>query len=121
MLKYFIRRDLAVQKEHPTLFQRSKHVIATNISWVVTSDKVGMVDQPRHIKGAVTKAKVTDGDTTGLLRVVGEVCLCILVSVVTDDLDGVLVCSDGTVRTKAPEHAGNNIFRRYVDLLFHRD
>ena len=56
-------------------------------------------------------------NTTGLLGVVIEVCLSVLVGVVTDDLDGVLVCTYGTVCAETPEltssgasRSGNRIF-----------
>ena len=55
----------------------------------------------------ITEAQVADGDTTGLLGVILEVCLNILISVVTDDLNGVLVSTNGTVTADTPELALN--------------
>ena len=121
MLKDFVRGNLAVEQEYTTLLERTEHVIAPNVGGVVTGNKVGMVDEPGHIQRTLAEAKVADGDTAALLGVVGEVSLCIEIGVVADDLDGVLVCSDGTVRTKTPEHAGNDTSGRDVDRLTHRD
>ena len=55
----------------------------------------------------ITEAQVADGDATGLLGVILEVCLNILISVVTDDLNGVLVSTNGTVTADTPELALN--------------
>ena len=41
--------------------------------------------------------------TARLLRIIIEICLCIHVGVVTDNLDGVLICTYGTIRAQAPE------------------
>ena len=44
-----------------------------------------------------------NGNTAGLLGVIIKICLSIHIGVVTDDLDGVLVSTYGTVCTKTPE------------------
>ncbi len=56
-------------------------------------------------------------NTTGLIGVVIEVCLSVLVGVVTDNLDGVLICTYGTVCAETPKltcsgacRSGNRIF-----------
>ena len=46
-----------------------------------------------------------DGDTTGLLGVILEVCLDELIGMVTDNLGGVLVSTYGTVTAETPELA----------------
>ena len=68
----------------------------------------------------VTEAKMGDSDTAGLLRVILEICLSILICVVTDDLDGVLVCADCTVAAESPELALDRALGRCVrrGLLF---
>jgi len=48
---------------------------------------------------------VADGDTAGLLGVILEVSLNVLVSMVADDLGGVLVGTDSTVAAETPELA----------------
>ncbi|KAF5048362.1 hypothetical protein DSECCO2_450910 [anaerobic digester metagenome] len=121
VLKYFVGRNLAVEQKYTTLLERAEHVIATDVCGVVTSDEVGMVDQPRHLERALAEAQVTYCDTTTLLGVVGEISLCIEVGIVADDLDGVLVCTNGTVGAKTPEHAGHNILGGDVDGLVDGD
>ena len=60
------------------------------------------------------------GNATGFLRVIVEVTLCVHIGAVADDLDGALVCTDGTVRTEAPEFATDGSFRfgfdKFVDI-----
>lgn len=41
-----------------------------------------------------------------ILGVISEVCLCIHIRVVADDLDSRFVSTDSTVRTEAPEFTG---------------
>ena len=58
--------------------------------------------------GFVAETQVGLGYAAGLLGVVFKVCLCILVGVVADDLDGILVCANGTVGAQTPELAGDD-------------
>ena len=55
----------------------------------------------------ITEAQVADGDTAGLLGVILEVCLNIFIGVVTNNLNGVLVSTNGTVTADTPELALN--------------
>ena len=59
----------------------------------------------------MTEAQVRHGNTAGLLGVIIKVCLCIHIGIVTDDLDGVLVCTYGTVSAQTPELAVGSSFR----------
>ena len=43
------------------------------------------------------------GNTAGLLGIIIKVSLCVLIRIVTDNLDGVLVCSNGSVSSQSPE------------------
>ena len=51
------------------------------------------------------------GNTAGFLGIVVKVCLCVHIGVVADDLDGVLVGSDSSVRAKSPELTVDGSFR----------
>ena len=55
--------------------------------------------------GDLTETQVRHGNTAGLLGVIIEVCLSVHVGIVTDDLNGVLVCTYGTVSAQTPELA----------------
>src|SRR5690554_4479750 len=70
VLEHFIGGNLRVQEEHASIFQRSKHIVSTDIGRIVTSYEIGIVDQPRHIHRTLSETEVTYGDTAGLLRVV---------------------------------------------------
>ena len=57
--------------------------------------------------------------TTGLLGVIIEVCLCVHIGVVADDLDGVLVGAYGTVCSQTPELAVGGSLRSRYRILFY--
>ena len=61
--------------------------------------------QIRSLDGLVTEAEVRAGVTAGLLGIVVEVCLAVFGSMATDNLDGVLVSTNGTIGTKTVELA----------------
>ena len=56
----------------------------------------------------VPEAQMALGHTAGFLGVIFKVCLCILIGIVPDDLDGVLVGADRAVGAQSPELAGQN-------------
>ena len=76
-----------------------------DVSGVVAGHEVSLVDVVGAADGLVAETQVADGHAAGLLGVILEVCLNILISVVADDLDGVLVSTDGTVAAQTPELA----------------
>ena len=86
----------------------------------MAGDEVGSGDEIFTADGVVTEAQMADGDTAGLLGVIAEVRLNIFVSIVTDDGNGVLVGTDGTVRTQTPEHAAGGTGRFGNDGFFDR-
>ena len=55
-------------------------------------------------------------NTTGFLRIIVEISLSVHICVVTDDLDGVLVSTNSTVSTKAPEFTACCAFAGNVNL-----
>ena len=61
--------------------------------------------------GVFTETQVRHGNTAGLLGVIIKVCLSVHIGVVTDDLDGVLVCTYGTVSAQTPELTVDGAFR----------
>ena len=102
----------AVQQEGTAVHKFLNHVVLADVSRVVASHEVCLVNQVGGLNRLVTETEVRHRDTAGLLRVIIEVCLRIHVGVVTDDLDGVLVCTDGTVCAETPELAVRRAFRR---------
>ena len=77
----------------------------------MTGNKVSLVNQVCRFDRFLTKTKVRHGHTTGFLGVIIKICLSIHISVITDDLDGVLVSSNSTVSTQSPELAVDGSFR----------
>ena len=80
----------------------------------MAGNKVSLVDVVGALNRLVAKAQVGYGDTACLLRVILEVCLNILVGMVADNLDGVLICANGTVTAQTPELALDSAFCRSV-------
>ena len=88
----------------------------------MAGNEVSLVDVVGRLDRLVTEAQVGNGNATGLLGVVLEVSLYVLVGVVTDDLDGVLVGTNGAVAAQTPELALDGAFGSGVgrNLLFQR-
>ena len=93
----------AVQQECTAVNQLLYHVVLTNIGRVVAGYEVCLVDQIGGFDRIMTETQVRHGNTAGLLGIIIEVSLSVHVCVITDDLDGVLVCTYSTVSTKTPE------------------
>ena len=96
-------------------------VVFVDIGRVVASDEICLVNKVGGFDRGMTESQVRNRNTARLLGVVGEVCLCIHVSMVTNNFDGVLVCTDGTVRAKTPEFTVGGTFRRGVRVFFYRE
>ena len=69
------------------------------------------MDQVGGFDLLMTETKVRHGNTAGFLGVIIEVSLCVHIGIVTDDLDGVLVSTYGTVCTQTPELTVSGSFR----------
>ena len=76
----------------------------------MAGNKVGLVDVIGTLDGLIAETKVGNSNTTGLFRVILEVCLNIFVGVVTDNFNRVFVSTNGTVTAKTPEFAFNGAF-----------
>ena len=100
-----------VQKESTSVNQLLYHVVFVYIGRIVACNEVCLVDQVGGFDRFLTETQVRHGNTAGLLGVIIKVSLCVHVSVVTDDLDGVLVCTYGTVSAKTPEFTVGSSFR----------
>ena len=72
---------------------------------LVATDEAGLVDQVRRTDGFRPETQVRNRLRSGLLRVVDKVRLCVKVFLFAEDLDGVLVGPDCTVRTEAEKHS----------------
>ena len=106
VLSELLVRPLAVDQEGAARLDVADHLEALDdVARVVAGDEVGLGHIVRRADRGIAEAQVRDGDAAGLLGVVLEVGLDVLVGVVADDLDGVLVRTDGAVAAEAPELA----------------
>ena len=71
------------------------------------TDEPCLADQVGGLNRLGSETQVGSRLGTGLLRVVDEVALGVGVGVRSEDLDGVLVSTDGAVRTHAVEHCAD--------------
>ena len=101
----------AVQKEGTIWLETFEHVIKFYIAGLVASNIVSLVNFIGGTDLTLTETQGRNGYAATLLGVVGEVTLSIHVGVVTDDLDGVFVCTNGTVGAVTPELASDAVFR----------
>ena len=95
----------AVQQECTTVNQLLNHIVLTYVGRIVACYEVSLFDQICRFDRSLTETKVRHGHTTGFLGIIIKVSLSIHISVVTDDLDGVLVSTYSTVGTQTPELA----------------
>ena len=86
-----------VEQERTSVLQVAHHVILEHVGIQRAGDEVCVIDIVSGTDRRVSKAQVGTCNTAGLLGVICEICLCILIRIVTDDLDRRLVCGNGTV------------------------
>ena len=95
----------AVQQEDASVLELGDYVVLSDVALVVTCDEVRML----HIIGALhrlaAEAEMGLGDAEGFLGVVFEIRLSVHAGKVADDMDGILVGTDGTVAAESPELA----------------
>ena len=89
----------SVQQECTIFTQTASNIVHTQISLNVTSNEVRSIYQISRTNRMITETQVRTSETTGLLRVVREVCLAIFVCIVTNNLYRVLVSTHRTVST----------------------
>ena len=83
----------------------------------MTCNEVSLFDIIGRTDRFVAESQVRNGYAAGLLGVILEICLGFHIGMVTDDLDGVLVCTNGTVSTQTPEFASLRSLRCNVRIL----
>ena len=83
--------------------------------------EVRSVHKVRRVDRLGAETQVRAGISAGLLGVVVEVCLAVKICMGTDDLDGVLVCTYGTVGTESVELAFGCARLNDADLALGRE
>ena len=117
------RSPLAVEKELSAgLYIVYYLIVLEDIRRIVAGNKICLGYIVRGLDRLITESEVRNGNAAGLLGVVLEVSLDKLICVVTDDLDGVLVSTNGSVAAESPELAADCSFGSCIGsgLFFER-
>ncbi len=109
---------VGVQYERAAVLHAFKYFVLVNVGRLVASHVVSLVNKVGGLDWAVTEAQVGYGETARLLGVVRKVTLCVHVGVVTNNLNGLLVCANSTVSAKAEEFALHGTGRYGVEVSF---
>ena len=108
----------AVEQEDAAILDFTDNIVSAHVGLFMAGQEVRRFDIIGGPDRLLAKAQVRLGDAAGFLGIVFKVSLDIHIRVVADNLDGVLVGANRTVRTKAPELAADGPFRvdrdRYV-------
>ena len=110
----------AVEQEGAALFEILNDLILVHIGGVMAGNKVSLGDVVGGFDRGLAETQVGYGQAAGLFGVIGEVALCVHIGVVADDLDGVLVGTDGTVCAQTPELTAVGAGRCGVGILHNR-
>ena len=93
-----------------------KDIITVKIGFVVAGNEIRMIDQISGEDRLVAETEMAAGYAAGFLSVILEVGLYMHICMVADDLNGVFVGTDCTVRAETPELAADRAFRNSVDF-----
>ena len=110
---------VGIQQESTALFNFRDYVKVLHVALFVAGHKIRHRDIVGRADGFMPETQVALGHASGLLGVILKVGLCILVRIVTDDLDGILVRANRTVRAETPEFAGDNALACRDNILAH--
>ena len=86
----------------------------------MAGNKVSLRNVISRFDRLVTKTQVRYGQATRFLRIIIEIALSKHVGVVTDDFNGVLVGTNGTICAKAPELTGMSALGNGIHTLCQR-
>ena len=111
----------SVEDESSVLLERREHVVLVDVVSEVACDVVSELDEISGLDLLLAETKMACGDTSRLVGIIGKVTLDVHVGVVADDLDGVVVGTDSSIRAKTPEHALGGALRDRVDLTSDRE
>ena len=107
MMHDLLLGERRIQQEGTSVLQVAHHVILEHVCVQRAGDEVCIVDVVCRADRRLAETQVRTGNAAGLLGIICEVSLCVLIRVVTDDLDRGLVRGNRTIRTQAPEQAGS--------------
>jgi len=97
VIKSFFTLPEGIEQEDTIFLDPGKQIKTTDESLIVTGNKVFLGHQILAVDGSLAKTQVATGDTAALFAIVLEVTLDVHICMITDDLDGVLIGTNGTV------------------------
>src|SRR6202140_2587041 len=86
-----------------------QHVHVFDEREMVAADEIGSINQIGGANWQRAKPQMRDRHGARLLRVIDEVALRVIPSLLADNLDGVLVCADRTVGPEAVENRADGV------------
>ncbi len=111
----------AVQQQGAAILDTLEDIVLLQVGGNVAGHEVRSRYQVRSLDGQVTETQVRAGVTAGFLGIVVKVSLAVFGRMATDDLDGVLVGTHGTVGTQAIELALGGAFLHDGNLALDRE
>ena len=117
--KFFIQffdTPRAVEEVYTAIFQVRCRVIFLDICRSMTANKISRAYEIGRMNRFVTKTEMGLGKATGLHGVISKVCLCVFISIETDNGDGVLIGTDCTIAATTPDFCRN--LARIIDVEF---
>ncbi len=126
LVPHLFRRVGAVQQEGGSVSSGSQYIELLDKVKLMAGDEVGRLDEIRCLDWVGPKPQMGNGARTRFLGVIDEIALGVPRGLLADDLDGVLVRTDGPVCTetieKGPHRALRLNLERRVELQAgHRD
>src|SRR5205823_1270724 len=79
--------------------------------WLVTADELRLRNEIGRMHRPGTETQVRYGHRPGLFRVINEISLCVVIGVLTDNLDRLFVGADGAVRAEPVEYRTKDFVR----------
>ena len=103
-----------------TFFYICENVIFIQVGFVMTGYKIRMIYKVCGFNRLFSESQVRTCNTAGFLSVIFKISLYIEVCMITNDLDGIFVCTNSTVRAKSPEFTAYSSFRCGIDGFCYR-
>ena len=105
----FVCGVVCIEQERPAGHQRLKHVVAVQEDRLMAGDEIGLAHQVDRANRLGPEPQVGDRHCAGLLRIIDEVALRVVGSVLANDLDRVLIGANRAVRAEAVEHRAHHL------------
>ncbi len=101
----------AVEEEDAAIFNFTDDIVIFDIRFFMTCYEVSRFDIIGRTNRAVAETQMGFRNAAGFLRIIFEISLNVLVRIIADNLDRVLVGTNCTIGTEAPELAADDSVR----------